>query len=144
MLTLIALFRLGKAALLVAAGLGALRLVRPGVAVHAHRWLATMPFVAHHRRLEAAAREVTTASPHHLEIVASIALAYAALFVVEGVGLWRQRVWAEYLTIAATTSFIPIEIYELARRATAVRAAALAVNVAIVAYLIVRRIRAPR
>src|SRR5262245_7183428 len=45
-------------------------------------------------------------------------VAYAGLFLVEGVGLLMRKVWAEYLTIAITASFIPLEIYELARKPT--------------------------
>ena len=44
----------------------------------------------------------------------------------------------------ATTSFVPLEVYELARRFTPLRLAALVINVAIVAYLVVRRVRAQR
>ena len=57
---------------------------------------------------------------------------------VEGSGLWLGKRWGEWLTIVATTSFIPFEIYELMERATAVRAAFLAANLAIVIYLIWR------
>jgi uncharacterized membrane protein (DUF2068 family) len=67
--------------------------------------------------------------------------AYGALFTVEGFGLWLGKRWGEWLTIVATTSFIPFELYELWKRATFTRAAFLAVNVAIVIYL-VWRIRA--
>ena len=70
--------------------------------------------------------------------------AYAALFTVEGFGLWFQKRWGEWLTVVATTSFIPFEIYELIRRATAMRAALLVTNIAIVIYLAWRRARAWR
>jgi uncharacterized membrane protein (DUF2068 family) len=66
------------------------------------------------------------------------AFLYAALFLVEGIGLWLQRRWAEYLTVVATASFIPFEIFEVARRVTATRMVALVVNLAILVYLIVR------
>ena len=65
------------------------------------------------------------------------AFLYAALFLVEAAGLWLQTRWAN-LTLVATASFIPFEIYELVRAITVVRASALAVNIAVVAYLLVR------
>jgi uncharacterized membrane protein (DUF2068 family) len=139
MLALIAVFRLSKALVLVAMALGALRLLDHEAASRAHEWLAALPFVAHHPAVERAASRVTGATPTHLEIAASVALAYAALFAVEAVGLWRQRVWAEYLTIVATTSFIPLEVYELTRRFTPIRLGALVANVGIVGYLVARR-----
>ena len=120
-LTLIALFRLTKALVLVAVALGALRLLDRDVATRVQDWLAALPFVARHPLVEKAASKVTGASHAHLEIAAAVGLAYAALFATEGVGLWLQRVWAEYLTIVATSSFIPFEVYELTRRFTPIR-----------------------
>jgi uncharacterized membrane protein (DUF2068 family) len=144
MLALIAAFRLSKALVLVAVALGALRLLDHSAASRAHEWLAALPFVAHHPAVERAASRVTSATPAHLEIAASVGLAYAALFAVEAVGLWLQRVWAEYLTIVATTSFIPFEVYELTRRFTPIRLGALVANVGIVGYLLARRWQARR
>jgi uncharacterized membrane protein (DUF2068 family) len=144
MLALIAGFRLAKAVVLVAAALGALRLLDHEAAARAHEWLEALPFVAHHPAVDRAASTVTGASHAYLEIAAAVGLAYAVLFTVEGVGLWRQRVWAEYLTIVATTSFIPFEVYELTRRFTPIRLGALVLNVAIVGYLVARRLHARR
>ena len=144
MLALIAVFRFAKALVLVAVALGALRLLDHDAAARAHEWLAALPFVARHPAVERAASQVTGASPTHLELAASVGLAYAALFAVEAVGLWLQRVWAEYLTIVATTSFIPFEVYELTRRFTPIRLGALVANVAIVGYLVARRWHARR
>jgi len=143
-LAVIAVFRFLKAVVLAAAALGALRLIDHDAASRAHEWLAALPFVARHPLVERAASKVTGASPARLEIAASVGFAYAVLFAVEGVGLWLQRVWAEYLTIVATTSFIPFEIYELARRFTPIRLGALVTNVVIVAYLVTRRLHARR
>jgi uncharacterized membrane protein (DUF2068 family) len=62
--------------------------------------------------------------------------AYAGLFLVEGTGLALCKRWAEYLTVIATASFLPLEIYELVRRLTVPRAAALVLNLAILLYLV--------
>ena len=144
MLAVIAVFRLLKALVLVAAAVGALRLLDRETASRAQEWLAALPFVARHPAVERAASKVTGATSAHLEIAASVGLAYAVLFAVEGVGLWLQRVWAEYLTIVATTSFIPFEVYELTRGFTPIRLGALVTNVAIVGYLVDRRWHAHR
>jgi uncharacterized membrane protein (DUF2068 family) len=128
----------------VAAAGGAFELMNPEAALRVRRWLTALPLLERHRALEHAAERMTSASHHRLELVASVALAYAVLFTVEGSGLWLQKVWAEYLTILATTSFVPFEIYELWRRFTPLRLGALVVNVAIVVYLVVRRLRARR
>jgi uncharacterized membrane protein (DUF2068 family) len=63
------------------------------------------------------------------------ATGYGLLELVEGVGLWLDRLWAEYLTVIATSLLIPVEVYELVRKPTLLKAGGIAVNVAIVAYL---------
>lgn len=68
-----------------------------------------------------------------------VALAYMLVEGVEAVGLWMERRWAEYLTVIATSSLLPLEIYELIERVTVVRIGALIVNLAIVIYLVVRK-----
>jgi uncharacterized membrane protein (DUF2068 family) len=73
-----------------------------------------------------------------MQALGVVALFYAMLYVIEGIGLWHQSKWAEYLTIIATATFIPLEIYELYRRLTLPRGGALLVNVAVVIYLIYR------
>lgn len=74
-----------------------------------------------------------------LEIVLIAAVGYAVLEAVEAVGLWRERRWAEYLTVVATATFIPLEVHELVQRVTWLRMAALVINVAVVAYLVVAK-----
>lgn len=63
-------------------------------------------------------------------------LGYGVLQAVEGVGLWGGWRWAEYLTVIATSLFVPLEVYELIEGASLIKAAALAVNLAAVGYLI--------
>jgi uncharacterized membrane protein (DUF2068 family) len=77
---------------------------------------------------------------HHLpasevRIVAIGALGYGVLELVEGVGLWLDQLWAEYLTVIATSLLIPVETYELVRNPTVWKAGGIVVNVAIVVYL---------
>ena len=49
---------------------------------------------------------------HHLHaselrIAATVALGYGALELVEGTGLWLDQLWAEYLTVIATSLWSP-------------------------------------
>jgi uncharacterized membrane protein (DUF2068 family) len=48
-----------------------------------------------------------------------------------------QKRWGEWLTVIITGSLIPVELYEIYRHPSPVKFAALAVNAAIVAYLVV-------
>ena len=142
MLKLIALFRWSKALVLIGAAFGVMRLLRPGAAQQLTRWATQLPMAEQHRFVSEAIAKVTNLDTSRVEWIVAGLLAYAALFSVEGTGLWLGKRWAEWLTIVATTSFIPFEVYELMRRATAVRVAFVVANVAIVIYL-VWRIRRP-
>ncbi|MGH3509854.1 MAG: DUF2127 domain-containing protein [Nocardioidaceae bacterium] len=71
-----------------------------------------------------------------LELVTVGVLAYGALELVEGVGLWLLRRWGEYVAVVGTGVFVPLEIYELLERITWVRLLAFAVNVFAIIYLL--------
>jgi len=74
-----------------------------------------------------------------LNLVAVGLLLYGLLELVEGVGLWLGRRWAEYLTVVATSAFLPYEIYELARSITVTKVVAFLINIAAVVYLVLAK-----
>jgi uncharacterized membrane protein (DUF2068 family) len=86
---------------------------------------------------------VSGLNPRSFGAIAIGAFAYTTLFVTEGIGLWRGKRWAEYLTVVATLSFVPLEVFEIIRRASATRVLALLLNLAVSGYLI-WRLRRPR
>ena len=141
-LRLIALFKFCKAALLVVVGLGALELLDPEMAARAQRWLAALASSNDRHAVQYVIALVGGLSPGRLEALGVGAFLYAVLFTVEGMGLWRGKRWAEYLTVLATLSLVPLELFELIRAVTPARVAALVVNFAVVAYLIWRISRA--
>jgi uncharacterized membrane protein (DUF2068 family) len=62
--------------------------------------------------------------------------AYAALGTAEGIGLYLEKAWAEYMTLGITVSFLPWEIFEVFRRATLIRCSLLVVNILVFLYLL--------
>lgn len=82
--------------------------------------------------------KVEAISPTKYFFFGAVAVGYGILEGVEGYGLWRRRRWAEYLTVIATCLLFIPEIDELAKRVTALKVAALIVNVVIVGYLVWR------
>jgi uncharacterized membrane protein (DUF2068 family) len=74
-----------------------------------------------------------------LDVLIVTSLVYAMLELIEGIGLWHEQRWAEYLTVIATAGFLPFEIVELSRRVTVIRVGALVVNVLIVVWLLFRK-----
>ena len=139
----IALFKFVKAILFVLAAMGAFGLMQHGVAEQARDWGSALAFTSGQQLVRKAITFLTGLSRTKIGALGLVALFYAALFATEGIGLWRERRWAEYLTVIATGSLIPFEIWEIAHRPTPLRFATFVVNVVVVIYLIVR-LRRPR
>ncbi len=106
-------------------------------------WGGVTRWISVHLGLNPAGRLVSQAidrahrlTVRQVTVLGVISLGYGALELVEGVGLWRRRRWAEYLTVAATALLIPLEVYELAHHATLLKVGGLVVNLLIVAYLV--------
>jgi uncharacterized membrane protein (DUF2068 family) len=83
---------------------------------------------------------------HEVTLFAAAAIGYGLLELVEGAGLFYRKRWAEWLTVVATSLLVPLELYELVRHPSWLKAAGIAVNIVIVAYLyhVVRRRGRPR
>ena len=137
LIRVIAVFKLVKALLLVAVGLGSLKLLlNPAAAETADRWASALAWRLGPKAASAVRDGLSSVDDSRLKLIGIVAFLYAGLFGVEGVGLWMEKRWAEYLTIIATTSFVPIEVYELIRHATWQRGATLGINLLVVAYLV--------
>jgi uncharacterized membrane protein (DUF2068 family) len=78
------------------------------------------------------ANGLTTAKQTALAVTAC---GYAVLMGTEGVALYLRKPWARWLTIVATSSLIPLELYEITREVHPIRVLVVIVNVAIVVYL---------
>ncbi len=74
-----------------------------------------------------------------------LALAFAALFLTEGIGVYLQKRWAEYLMVIATAAFIPVEIRHIIHQPSIAAVGILAANCFIVWFLfrVLRRNPAP-
>jgi uncharacterized membrane protein (DUF2068 family) len=140
LLRLIAIFKLLKAVLLVAVGVGALNLLHRDVARLVEHWAELLKLDPNSRYMDTAIEKASTITPDKIKALGLGSIIYAGLFLTEGIGLWLEKRWAEWFTVIITSSLIPIEIYEVARRTTPVKIAVLLINIAIVAYL-VHRIR---
>lgn len=68
--------------------------------------------------------------------IAAGLVGYAAIELVEAVGLWLMQRWGEYFAVIATSVFLPLEIYELTEKITALRLFALVINIVAVVWLL--------
>jgi len=78
---------------------------------------------------------------HHntLIIVALALVAYAVVEIVEAVGLWMSKRWAEYLTVVATAAFLPLEVYELTEHVSALKICTLVLNIVAVLWILLSK-----
>lgn len=132
----IALFKLAKCALLVLVAAAAFELTRAGVLDAFVARLRHLPLAESHHALQQWLAPLASLTLAEVELAGGLALGYALLFGVEGVGLWRGRRWAEYLTTVATASLIPLELWALFDSPTLLRGLAVLVNAGILAWLI--------
>jgi len=140
-LELIALYKLLQAALLVGVGVGALKLLHKDVAdvlAHIARGLRMNP---EGHLVSMLLDKASLLNDKRLHEISLFLFSYAALGVVEGIGLMLERVWAEYFTSLITASFLPIEIFELVHKVTWLRISLLVLNLAVLAYLVGHLIR---
>ncbi len=134
-------FKFASAWLLVGLAVGVFRHVHSDPGEEVEHLVATLKLDPGNHYIHTLIERVSGVSPKQLKLLGVGTLVYALLYLVEGVGLLLRKRWAEYFTVVATGGLIPLEIYEVARKFTAVRVVVLALNVAIVAYLVINLIR---
>jgi uncharacterized membrane protein (DUF2068 family) len=133
----IIVYKLTKAVLQALVGVAALWLLIRGTEAGA----ATLAeFILEHFTgawaLRAATLVVRAATSRHVEMLAFAMLADSALSAVEGLALRAGRWWAPWLVVVATAALLPWELWRLLRRPRWGRVAIVAVNVAVVVYLL--------
>jgi uncharacterized membrane protein (DUF2068 family) len=134
----IATLKIVKGLLLLLVGIGALSLIHKDAAETFTNWANALQVNVHSRILQHWLVEIGLVQRRDLALIVTVSFVYSALLLTEGVGLFMQQVWAEYMTALITASFIPIEVYELARRTTPSRIYLLVINLVVVAYLVMR------
>ncbi len=132
----IAGYEAAKGALVLLAGLGLLRLIHrdvqaAGEALVRHLHLSPS---AHYPRIFL---ELTTkVTDGWLWALAFGLVAYSALRFAEAYGLWRGKLWAEWLAAVSGAIYVPFEVAELFKKVTALRVGSLLVNLGIVGYML--------
>jgi len=133
---IIAVYEATKGFLILAVGIGLLALVHRDLQALAESLVEHLHFnpAGHFSQIFVeAAKNLTDAK---LRVAATIAFFDAALRLVQAYGLWHLFAWAEWLTIASSAIYLPIEIYEIFHKPTALRGFIFLANLAIVIYLL--------
>ena len=135
---LIGLFKLVKVVSLVIVGIGAIRLLHRDVATSVTHWVEALRLDPDNQYIHRGLSRVFRITPKQLKELSVGTFIYAGLYLTEGIGLLMRKHWAEYFTTISTALFIPLEVYEMFHRFTWMKVWLIAVNVAIVWYLIAR------
>lgn len=78
---------------------------------------------------------VARATNHHVGEIALCGFAYAAVRLVEGYGLWRERAWAEWFAVVSAGLYLPLELTHFGRHPSLFSGAVILANMVIILYL---------
>jgi uncharacterized membrane protein (DUF2068 family) len=133
---LIAAYKFALALLFVAVGVGALRMLHKDIGDQVARLAHHMRFNPESRFVDFILDKASLLNDPLLRRIGAAAFCYAALGMLEGIGLYLEKIWGEYLTLAITASFLPLEIFEVFRRVTWIRGGLLVINTMVFFYLL--------
>ena len=139
----IAIYKLVKVLLLLALAYGEVHLRDASLTATLLNWGSARPLGFEHRAVTQLLTWFSGISASRIHALRIVTLSYAAVFSIEGIGLWMHKRWAEWLTTIITASLIPFELWELVLRPNIGKVLVLLANTAIVVILVwhVRRTR---
>jgi uncharacterized membrane protein (DUF2068 family) len=112
-LRLIGLYKMGKGVLLLATTYGLYRLLNPDLVEHLHDWISTLTDSFEQRLLQRGLDWLDSLGSARVGSIVAVTGVYTLVLLTEGIGLWFRQVWAEWLTVIATASLIPFELWQL-------------------------------
>ena len=140
----IALFKFFKAAAMITAGSLALTFRHANLTVIATRWVNKFRLDPDNKYVDWVIDHTKLVHAKQLEMLAAGTFTYALLFLVEGIGLYREKAWGEYLVIVEVCLLMPLEIVGICAKPDLLRIGLLIANILILVYLIYLRIKTVR
>jgi len=140
---LIAAYKLLKGMALFGLGVGAVKLLHRNVGFDFERWADVLRADSGNHYIHRLLERLLILDNRKLREFSVGTFIYSALQLTEGTGLLLEKGWAKYFTIISTSAFIPLEVYEIARRVSPAKSAVLLINIAVVVYLVNELYRAP-
>jgi uncharacterized membrane protein (DUF2068 family) len=136
LLLLIAVYKLLYALLFIAIGIGAHRLLHKDIADQVDLFARHLRFNPESRLVNFLLEKASLINDPVLRRIGFFAYCYAAVTLVEGIGLYLEKAWGEFLTLAITASFLPWELFEIFRHTTWIRFGLFAINILVFLYLL--------
>jgi uncharacterized membrane protein (DUF2068 family) len=143
-LVLIAVYKVVQALFFIALGVGAMRLLHKDVGDVMAQIASDLRFNPEGRFVNFVLDRASLLDDPMLRRIGFAAFCYAGIGIFEGIGLYLEKAWGEWLTALITASFLPFEIHEILRRLTWARVGLLVVNVLVLLYLLKMIAERPR
>jgi uncharacterized membrane protein (DUF2068 family) len=132
----IGIWKVLEAALFILLGIGAIKLLHKDLVDVVTRFIIDLGRDPEGHFANLILERVAMIDPHRLKEISIAIFAGAALHLIEGIGLVLRKVWAEYVTLILTASFLPWELIEIIRHVTWIKILLTLVNIAVLIYLI--------
>ncbi len=135
-LLLIAFYKFLHALFFIGIGIGAHRLLHKDLADEIDLFARHLRFNPESRLVTFVLEKASLVNDPLLRRIGLFAFCYAALTMVEGIGLYLEKAWGEFLTLAITASFLPWELFEIYRHVTWIHLGLFAINILVFLYLL--------
>lgn len=132
----VASFEFVKGVFVLMIGLSALLLMRQDVWVIAESLLALLHISTDRHSAQLFLDFADSVTEARLWTAVWLALIYSALRFTEAYGLWKERVWAEWVALTSGALLLPLEIHGLMRGITVVRTVIFLGNIAVVVFML--------
>jgi len=132
----VASFEFAKGVFVLLIGLSALLLVHQDAWVIAESLLALLHISTDRHFAQLFLDFADNITEARLYTAAWVSLAYSSMRFTEGYGLWRERVWAEWVAFTSGAILLPVEIHGLMRGITVFRTVIFVGNVGVVVFMI--------
>ncbi len=140
----IALFKFFKAAAMITAGILAITYEHANLTKIAMHWVNKFRLDPDNVYVNWVLAHASLIHAQQLGVVAVGAFIYALLFLVEGIGLYLEKAWGEYLVIVEVSLLMPVELFGIYEKPDMLRCGLLIANIFILVYLIYLRIKTVR
>lgn len=134
-LLLIAVYKSLQALLFIAIGVGALHMLHRDIADDLAMLADHLRFNPESRFVNFVLDKASLVDDPLLRRIGAAAFSYAGVSLAEGIGLYLEKAWGEYLTLIITASFLPWEVFEIFHKITLFRSSLLVINVLVLLYL---------
>ena len=134
-LLLVGIFKLCKTVFFALIGIAALKLLHRNVGDLVMRLSGIIPLDPQGHFVSLVMDRADLIGNHQLRMVSLGSMTYSVLCLIEGIGLLKEKVWAEYFTLVLTALALPVEVYEIVHEAAPWKIGFLLANIAVVIYL---------